>query len=131
MPAIGLHPSPRITWLDDCLPELQVLAATGQIFDLVMLTAVWMHLDPPERQIAMPNVAAYVRRGGRLILSLRHGPVPAGRRMFEVSASETIALAAASELLCIHEESGADSKLKRPGVTWIGSCLSAAPRAYP
>ncbi|QXQ07335.1 class I SAM-dependent methyltransferase [Sphingosinicellaceae bacterium] len=118
MPARALHPSPRIKWLDDCLPQLQVLAATAQIFDLVMLTAVWMHLDQAERQIAMPNVAACARPGGRLFLSLRHGPVPAGRRMFEVSASETIALAAASGLLCIHEESGADSKLKRPGVTW-------------
>jgi hypothetical protein len=32
-----------------------------------------------------------VRNGGIVIMSLRHGPIPTGRRMFEVSAEETIA----------------------------------------
>ena len=63
-----------------------------------MLTAVWMHLDPAARQAAMPRVARLLRPGGRLVLSLRHGPVPTGRRMFEVGAEETIALAAAAGL---------------------------------
>jgi 2-polyprenyl-3-methyl-5-hydroxy-6-metoxy-1,4-benzoquinol methylase len=88
-----LHPSGRIEWLDDTLPELAHLARRGQDFDLVMLTAVWMHLDPQQRQLAMPRVAALVRIGGAAMMSLRHGPLPAGRRMFDVSAEETIALA--------------------------------------
>lgn len=58
-----------------------------------MLTAVWMHLDHKERQVAMPSVASLLASDGTLVLSLRHGPVPNGRRMFEVSAEETILLA--------------------------------------
>ncbi|MGF6905295.1 hypothetical protein [Paraburkholderia sp. GAS348] len=61
---------------------------------MVMLTAVWMHLDAQQRARAMPRVAALVREAGVAIMSLRHGPVPLGRRMFEVSARETIDLAA-------------------------------------
>jgi 2-polyprenyl-3-methyl-5-hydroxy-6-metoxy-1,4-benzoquinol methylase len=91
--AMLLHPSPMIEWLDDSLPDLAAVRARGDKFDVVMLTAVWMHLDTLQRRWAMPNVAALVRNGGVVMMSLRHGPVPPGRRMFEVSAEETIAMA--------------------------------------
>lgn len=80
-----LHPSPLIEWLDDALPDLDVLVGRAQCFDLVMLSAVWMHLDEAERRTAMPRVASLLAPGGVMVLSLRHGPVPAGRRMFAVS----------------------------------------------
>ncbi len=96
--AMRLHPSPAIEWVDDSLPELATLSTRRDAFDLVLMSAVWMHLDADERRRAMPNVAALVRPGGTLILSLRYGPVPAGRRMFVVTAEETIALAAAEGL---------------------------------
>ena len=82
-----------IEWLDDSLPDLAAVRARKEEFDLVMLTAVWMHLDEAQRELAMPNVSALVRNGGIVIVSLRHGPIPPGWRMFEVSAEETIALA--------------------------------------
>ena len=85
---------------------------------VVMLTAVWMHLDTAERRRAMPVVAALVRPGGVMVLTQRHGPVPSGRRMFDVSASETIALAEAHGLTCIQRIEGGDSHFNRPGVTW-------------
>jgi SAM-dependent methyltransferase len=101
LPGIALHDAPGIEWLDDSLPLLAVLRARRDTFDLVMATAVWMHLDAQQRQQAMPAVAALLRPGGTLIISLRHGPVPPGRRMFDVSGEETIALAAAHGLRAI------------------------------
>ena len=91
--AMRLHPSPLIEWLDDALPNLDAVMGRGQRFDVVMLSAVWMHLDEAERGIAMPRVVSLLAPGGVMVLSLRHGPVPAGRRMFAVSGEETIALA--------------------------------------
>lgn len=108
IPGIALHDAPGIEWLDDSLPQLPVLRARQEKFDLVMVTAVWMHLDAQQRQQAMPAVAALLRPGGTLIISLRHGPVPPGRRMFDVSGEETIALAATHGLRSIfsgHRES--------------------------
>jgi SAM-dependent methyltransferase len=96
--AAALHPSPRIEWVDDSLPNLTLVTRRGESFDVVMLTAVWMHLDQEQRQQAMPRVASLVRRGGVMILTLRHGPVPLGRRMFDVSADETIRLGEAEGL---------------------------------
>ena len=113
-----LHPSPQIEWLDDSLPDLHLLSARGDTFDVVMLTAVWMHLDAAERMRAMPVVANLLRAGGLMVLTQRHGLVPAGRRMFEVSATETIALAEAQGLTCIQRIEGGDSHFNRPGITW-------------
>jgi protein-L-isoaspartate O-methyltransferase len=53
-----LHASPRIEWVDDALPDLAVLRAAARRYDLVMATAVWMHLDEGQRAAAMGNVAA-------------------------------------------------------------------------
>jgi SAM-dependent methyltransferase len=115
---MALHQSARIEWLNDSLPELRLLEERGETFDVVMLTAVWTHLDAQQRRQGMPVVAALVRDGGAMIMSIRHGPVPQGRRMFEVSAQETIALAEAQGLrpvLNVRTESIRD---RLAGVTW-------------
>lgn len=115
-----LHPSPAIEWVADCLPDLAVLMERPRQFDLIMLSAVWMHLDEAERRTALPKVGSMLAGGGRLILSLRHGPVPQGRRMFEVSAAETIELAAPLGLRPILElETQSVQQTNRAaGVTW-------------
>ncbi|MGJ4994886.1 class I SAM-dependent methyltransferase [Bradyrhizobium sp. HKCCYLS3077] len=89
--AMRLHASPAITWIDDSLPDLAALSARGEQFDLVMLTAVLMHLDDAQRRRALPNIATQVAPRGTLIMTLRHGPIPPGRRMFEVDAAAVVA----------------------------------------
>jgi SAM-dependent methyltransferase len=118
--AMALHGSSQIEWLDDSLPDLRLLRARNETFDLVMMTAVWMHLDEPQRRHAMPIVASLVRAEGLLILSLRHGPVPQGRRMFDVSADETLALAQAQDMhLVLHRHMPSIQRANRiAGVTW-------------
>jgi protein-L-isoaspartate O-methyltransferase len=88
MHGIAIRASLQIEWINDSLPDLVILLARKEVFDLVMLTAVWMHLDGRQQRRAMPNVASLMRPGGTLIITLRHGPKPRGRRMFEVSAQE-------------------------------------------
>lgn len=112
--AMKLHPAPNITWIDDCLPDL--LSVRGRAFDLVWMSAVWMHFDAAERASMMPVVAALVRSGGALMMSLRHGPVPEGRRMFEVSTDETITLAAGAGLTVECAKDFPSSYAE--GVTW-------------
>ena len=124
--ALALHPSPMIEWIDDSLPDLAVVRARGEEFDVVMLSAVWMHLDELQRRKAMLNVAVLVRNGGVMIMSLRHGPVPPGRRMFEVSAEETIALAQLLGLRCTLSQDPQPS-LRQPGVSWTRLAFRKAP----
>lgn len=112
-----LHPDPAIRWSDDSLPALASL--TGA-YDLILLTAVWMHLDASERAQAMPRLASLLRPGAALILSLRHGPVPPGRRMFAVGADETASLAATAGLTEIRRltQSPVLPRNIAEGITW-------------
>ena len=98
-----LHPEPEVEWLDDSLPDLTTLMARGERFELIMMSAVWMHLTVEERAEGMANVAQLMSPGARLFMTLRHGPVPEGRRMFEVTGDETIALAARNGLTSLYQ----------------------------
>jgi SAM-dependent methyltransferase len=120
IPAMALHPSTQIEWLDDSLPDLALLRARGVSFDLVILTAVWMHLDAAQRRQAMPSIAALVRPGGTVIMKVRHGPVPVGRRMFGIATEETIELARMQDLhpvLNVRTESSQEAN-RLAGVSW-------------
>ncbi len=97
--AMKLHPAPNITWIDDRLPDLA--SVRGRVFDLVWMSAVWMHFDEAERARMMPIVAALVAPGSALMISLRHGPIPEGRRMFDVAPEETKAAAHDAGLVCV------------------------------
>ncbi|MBX7466747.1 class I SAM-dependent methyltransferase [Streptomyces sp. MAG02] len=112
-----IHADRDIEWVDDSLPEMRVLRGRGARFDLILLTAVWMHLDAQQRSLAMGAVAQMLLPQGRVVLSLRHGPVPAGRRMFDVSADETVELARGQGLHVVHLSERADLH-GRQGVHW-------------
>jgi len=118
--AIALHPSPRIEWLDDRLPDLHAVVARGERFDLVWLSAVFMHFDEAERQTALRVFAGLMANGGALMMTLRHGPIPEGRRMFDVTADDVIPHAAALGLRCTHNgfESSRGGPNAVAGVTW-------------
>ncbi|HUK00120.1 MAG TPA: class I SAM-dependent methyltransferase [Stellaceae bacterium] len=120
IPAMALHPSPLIEWVDDSLPDLAVVRARRQSFDLVMLTAVWAHLDAQQRRAAMPSLASLLGGGGIMLMSIRHGPAPPARPTFDVSAEETIELARAQGLAVranLRTESVQEAN-RRAGVTW-------------
>jgi len=124
-----LHASPAITWIDDSLPELAALAAREEQFDLVMLTAVLMHLDDGQRRRALPNIAARVAPGGMLIMTLRHGPVPQGRRMFEVDTVTIVEPARQLGLTVELNRHGASlsAENRAAGVTWTTLAFAKRP----
>jgi 2-polyprenyl-3-methyl-5-hydroxy-6-metoxy-1,4-benzoquinol methylase len=91
--AIALHDSPRIRWIDDSLPRLRSVARLGETFELIVVAGVWTHLDEGERRESMRTMASLLSPGGILVLSVRQGPAPAGRRTFPVASHETAASA--------------------------------------
>ena len=143
--AMAVHASPLIEWRDDGLPELASFGTDDEGFDLVMLTAVWMHLDAGERRRAMAVVAGLLAPGGLFMLALRHGPHPIGRRMFDVDPGEIVAAAEGHGLQTMRcqraESAQADNReagvwwtrmvfrrdgltLARPDVDWAGASSS-------
>ncbi len=49
---------------------------TGLTFDLIWLSAVWMHVPSTSRQRAFRKMVTLLRPGGRIMMSLRQGPPP-------------------------------------------------------
>lgn len=111
------HAMLDIHWIDDHLPDLQVARQLARTFDLILLTAVWMHLEKQEREIAMQAIAGLLRPKGKVMMTLRHGPVPPGRQMFDVSPHETVELAAQSGLQARHLSERPDM-FDRTDVSW-------------
>lgn len=119
-----LHAADRINWIDSWLPDLTGVRHLGIQFDLIFLTAVWMHLDEQERRDGMRTVAELVAQRGRVFISLRHGPAPSDRRMFDVPADEVIDMASDQGLHAIHRVTNED-QLGRFAVHWSYVVLQA------
>lgn len=114
------HAGPNIQWLDDSLPDLAAVMSRGETFDLVTLTAVWAHLDHDQRARAIPNIAALMRDGGRLIMSVRNGWTIPERPTWEARPEETIHLAKAEGLDLIFQTTTESIQAinRSNGVTW-------------
>lgn len=112
-----LHPELGIIWIDDSLPDLVQVHGRGERFELILMTAVWMHLDESERNRALPRVAGLLAPRGRVFMTVRKGPVPAGRRMFTVPIDPLIAQAQSLGLALLKRYEFADM-LGRTDVSW-------------
>ncbi|MBA5776768.1 class I SAM-dependent methyltransferase [Stappia sp. F7233] len=114
-----LHPEEAISWINDCLPELVTLRRQ-QPFDLVLLSAVWHHLQNSERQAALRNLKNIAVQGGLLIISLRHGGKEHEGFVFPVSTDETIAMAEREsfELLRQRQTGPMQERSRAAGVHW-------------
>ncbi|MET9889016.1 class I SAM-dependent methyltransferase [Streptomyces sp. NPDC006465] len=118
-----IHGGSAVEWVDDVLPALSLDRHPGR-FDAVFATAVWMHLDAGERRRAMGRIAELLVPGGRFFVNLRHGPVPLGRRMFDVSVAETAELGGTHGLRTVHRGERPDLH-GRVGVRWSSLVLQA------
>jgi len=126
---MALHPSPRIEWVCDALPDLERTLARGEVFDRVILCAVWQHLCDEERARAMPNLTRLLAPDGLLIMSLRHGPDEPG--CYPSRRENVIALAGASglKLAFACEAESVHPASRALGVTRTWLAFAAAPSA--
>ena len=120
--AMRLHPSPRIRWIDDRLPGLDACHRLGTGFDVILVSAVWMHVPPADRERAFRKLVTLLRPGGLLALSLRQGPDEHDRGMFDVSVQEIDRLALRHGAQVEHDAIGEDS-LGRSQVTWASALV--------
>ena len=111
------HESPDIRWLDDALPTLDKVLRSKLTFDLIWLSAVWMHVPPSLRARAFRKLVSVMSPGGSMMLSLRQGSLPPGRPMDTATAADIEALARGYGLQTIRRERHVDAG-GRAGVSW-------------
>lgn len=120
--ARALHPSSRIHWLADSLPDLAKVRRLGLSFDFILLSAVWMHIPPTARQRALRKLATLLAPKGRIAISLRLGAPDTARAMYEVSLAELASLARQFGLRIVHTSDSQD-RLGRSDVSWTNVVL--------
>ncbi|WP_306393322.1 methyltransferase domain-containing protein [Telluria beijingensis] len=116
------HPSPRIHWVADSLPDLAQVRRLGLTFDLILLSAVWMHVPPAARQRALRKLATLLSPNGRIAISLRIGPPDTDRAMYEVTLPELTTMAQQFGLRLVRADDSPD-RLGRPGISWTTAVL--------
>ena len=78
------HPKSKVQWINDRLPDLGSVSRQ-EPFDLILLSAVWMHVAKSERKRAFRKIVNLLKPGGTLAVTLRHGPHDPERGFREVS----------------------------------------------
>ena len=108
-------------WRIRC-PSFAAPSGPGLAFDVILLSAVWMHVAPSDRGRAFRKLVNLLKPGGLIALSLRHGPAEATRAMHTVSADEIRRLARDHGAL-VERCVTAEDHLGRPDVRWTQVAL--------
>lgn len=109
----------RVVWMNDALPDLRVLRALGRRFDLILLSAVWMHVAPKVRERAFRILSELLSPSGLLVFTLRRGGNAAEnavRGFHDTSAEELIGFANRRAIALRSHSTQPD--LTRPGIHW-------------
>ena len=115
-----------VQWMDDRLPALEKVRALSERFDLILVSAVWMHLPPAERERAMRALGDLLAPGGRICITLRYGPGDGEREFHPVSRGEIEQLARQRALVDITRTDARGARADCQGrgeVTWETVCL--------
>jgi len=107
-----------VNWVDDTLPELTTINATSQRYDLILLSAVWMHIKAAQRPQALSTLAKLLSPNGKIVISLRHGPSGDARIMHPVSVNELVGLAYSDSLMPSLVTKLDSDKMGRSEVSW-------------
>ena len=110
----------NVIWQDDELPELKSLRTAGHRFNLILLSAVWMHVLPKKRERAFRIISELLAPGGMLVFTLRQGADKQenlDRGFHPVSSDELEKLARQRALAQVFYEASEDH-LDRSNVRW-------------
>lgn len=125
---IGLTETPNVNWVNDSLPALSKVVNSASKYDLILLSAVWMHIPPEQRAQSMASLASLLGHNGKIVILLRHGPNGDERLMNPVCINELIGLAHAEGLMPSLITKLDSDKLGRNEVSWQTIVLSQMTR---
>lgn len=111
------HSHPRISWLDDRVPDLMSVHRLGTAFDVIHVSAVWMHVPPSQRAHCFRKLITLLKPGGLLAVTLRIGEPDDERGIYPVSVEELHRLVREHGAYVEFSDTSPDL-LGRPDVSW-------------
>ncbi|NOI66434.1 class I SAM-dependent methyltransferase [Vibrio sp. 99-8-1] len=106
-----------VTWLNDELPSLNKAQNLAMRFDLILVSAVWMHIAPNQRKRAFRKLTNLLAPNGNLVITLRHGGFEDERVGHSVSVDELKHLAQ-ERGVTVKDVNESDDSLNRMDVHW-------------
>lgn len=113
--ALGTHPELKDRLLDDRLPDLGKVGK--EKFDLILLSAVWMHLPPHQRVPALDRLKELLASNGKLAITIRVGKSDPSRGMYDISPDDVVKDAITKGLKLASRSDQTDA-LGRSTVSW-------------
>lgn len=112
-----IHPSPRIQWVDDRLPGLDEVRDLDYQFDVILLSGVWMHVPPSDRERAFRKLTECLKPGGHLVITIRSDSPSDERTTYATSIGELRDLSHSFALEFL-DDTQSDDQLGRANLRW-------------
>jgi 2-polyprenyl-3-methyl-5-hydroxy-6-metoxy-1,4-benzoquinol methylase len=112
------HRHPNIRWIKDHLPSLNEVKLLGKKYSFILLSAVWMHVHPSDRNHALATLASLLADDGYIGITIRSGPDTEGRGMYPVSVEELRHHAAEYGLISVYLTRSVKDAMQRTEVSW-------------
>lgn len=106
----------NITWINDCLPNL--LALNNNTYDFVLMSAVWMHIPPDERETSIKRISDLLKAGKHLAITLRIGTPDTKRIMYPVDTEEVLRKSSKFNLTPVYISRETKDSLSREEIIW-------------
>ena len=107
-----------VEWIQDRLPDLSRVRESGAIYDLVLCSAVLMHVEPAALERSLQSLADVTARTGRIVATVRarRDDDPIGV-FHDHSDSQVLRAAKSAGLELIDRGENAD-RMDRPDALW-------------
>ncbi|MNC12243.1 putative methyltransferase YcgJ [compost metagenome] len=116
--ASAYYTSKSISWVEDSLPHLVKLNHLSDEFDLILISAVWMHLCVAEQNESLVTLKRLLSPSGKIIITLRLGPEEPDRGINKISTEDLLNEANKIGLVSSYVTSVKDDSFNRPQIKW-------------
>ena len=120
-----LHPSARIRWIDDTLPDLTQVKRLGHRYSLIMMSAVWMHVAEQDEAEALTTLASLSSPESLTAITVRSGGDTARRGFHDSDIPRLLRRAAEAGFIMLADSVTSDA-LGRPDIRWRHFVLGRA-----
>ena len=116
--AASFYRKNKIKWIDDSLPFLKKIISSKKKFDLILISAVWMHLTSQEQVESLSSLMKLLQPKGNIIITLRLGPKEPDRHIQEINISELLTNALKLGFIIAYVSEIRDDSFNRPHIKW-------------
>lgn len=107
-----------IQWFNEGIPEMFFSNQYTYIFHLILISGVWMHIPPEDREESFRKLSELLSSSGMMVFKIRYGPSTYDELFFDVNKDEILDFALKYKHVPIFINKGESDTRKRNHVSW-------------